>query len=542
MYYGNKILKEYGNFILSLVLAFALSLCFTFKAFAANMSPDYKCCVMGPLEKVDNWSDFKKQLITLKNNGVYAITTDVWWGYVESEGDNKFDWSYYKTYGDTVRAAGLKWIPIISTHECGSNVGDSVNIPLPSWLWEKDTADNMKFKDENGVYNKETLSPWWADTAKQYDELYESFASNFSSYKDIIAKIYLSSGPAGELRFPSYNPSTGWSRGFLQCYTKAAKLDFQNAMKNKYDTISRLNSEWGTSLKSFEQVSPPTDGDNFFVNGYKTTYGNDFLTWYQGVLIKHLSNIAIKAHNRFDPVFGVAIGAKVSGVHWLMNSPNMPHAAEYCTGYYNYSTLLDQFKKSNLDLTFTCLEKEDSNPYNYPYSAPKSLVINIANLAREKGIKYFGENASDIYNNKKAYENCAEMLFNYDFSGFTLLRLKNIVNYDGTPNAEMDHFADILAIKPVPVTFTVNNVNLESDENLYLTGSRWEMANWSTEFYPLQFKNNNGSYTITTHLAEGHNYEFKAIKKNNNGNVIWQGSYNQFYNVPKGGDSYTWSW
>ncbi len=86
---------------------------------------------------MDNWSDFKKQLITLKNNGVYAITTDVWWGYVESEGDNKFDWSYYKTYGDTVRAAGLKWIPIISTHECGSNVGDSVNIPLPSWLWEK---------------------------------------------------------------------------------------------------------------------------------------------------------------------------------------------------------------------------------------------------------------------------------------------------------------------------------------------------------------------------------------------------------------------
>ncbi len=134
------------------------------------------------------------------------------------------------------------------------------------------------------------------------------------------------------------------------------------------------------------------------------------------------------------------------------------------------------------------------------------------------------------------------MLFNYDFSGFTLLRLKNIVNYDGTPTAEMTPFADILAIKPVPITFTVNNVSLASDENLYLTGSRWEMANWSTEFYPLQFKNNNGSYTITTHLAEGHNYEFKAIKKNNNGNVIWQGGYNQFYNVPKGGDSYTWSW
>lgn len=161
MYYNNKVLRKYRVFILSLVLALTLSLCFKNKTFAANVNQDYKCYVMGPLEKVDNWNDFKKQLITLKNNGVDAITTDVWWGgYVESEGgDNKFDWSYYKTYGgDTVRAAGLKWIPIISTHECGSNVGDSVNIPLPSWLWQKDTADKMQFKDENGVYNKETLS------------------------------------------------------------------------------------------------------------------------------------------------------------------------------------------------------------------------------------------------------------------------------------------------------------------------------------------------------------------------------------------------
>ncbi len=143
---------------------------------------------------------------------------------------------------------------------------------------------------------------------------------------------------------------------------------------------------------------------------------------------------------------------------------------------------------------------------------------------------------------KKAYENCAEMLFNYDFSGFTLLRLKNIVNYDGTSTAEMTPFADILAIKPVPITFTVNNVNLARDENLYLTGSRWEMANWTTGFYPLQFKNNNGSYTITTYLGEGSNYQFKAIKKNSNGNIIWQSNYNQCYTVPKGGGFYTWSW
>lgn len=546
MSYVNKPLKRCGSFVLSLVLAFTLMLSFTLKTSAASIQSDYKSFVMAPLEKITDWNAFKNQLITLKNNGVYALTTDVWWGDVEGTGDNQFDWSYYKTYADTVRAAGLKWVPIISTHQCGGNVGDNVNIPLPSWLWTKDTAENMQFKDENGNYNKETLSPWWFGTAQQYDELYASFASNFSSYTDIIAKVYLSGGPAGELRFPSYNPSLGWTypgRGSLQCYTTAAKADFQNAMQTKYGTISAVNSAWGTSLTSFTQITPPTDGDNFFINGYKTTYGNDFLTWYQGVLAKHLSNIAVKAHNRFDSVFGVRIGAKIAGIHWQMNNPSMPHAAEYGAGYYNYSTLLDQFKTSNLDLTFTCLEMDDSNAYVYPYySAPKSLVINVANLATSKGIKHFGENALAISNNYQAYQNTAEMLFNYNFSGFTLLRFANLVNGDGSATSEMAPFADTLVMKPVPVTFTVNNVSLGSGENLYLTGSRWELANWTTGFYPSQLNYSSGSHTETTYLGEGRNYQFKAIKKDGSGNVIWEGGNNKSYTVPIGGGSYTWSW
>lgn len=540
----DKVLKRFGSFVLTFIFTFSLALSFTVKTFASTIQADYKSFVMAPLEKITDWNAFKNQLITLKNNGVYALTTDVWWGDVESAGDNQFDWSYYKTYADIVRASGLKWVPIMSTHKCGGNVGDNINIPLPSWLWSKDTAENMEFKDEKGNYDKESLSPWWSGTDQQYDELYSSFASNFSSYSDIITKIYLSGGPAGELRFPSYNPSLGWSypgRGSLQCYSTAAKADFQNAMQAKYGTISALNSAWGTSLTGFTQITPPTDGDNFFTNGIHTTYGNDFLTWYQSMLTKHLSNITSEAHNRFDSVFGVRIGAKIAGVHWLMNSPAMPHAAEYGAGYYNYSTLLDQFKTSNVDLTFTCLEMDDSNAYVYPcYSAPKSLVINVANLATSKGIKHFGENALSISNNNQAYQNAAEMVYNYNFSGFTLLRLANLVNSDGSATSEMGPFADALAMKPVPVTFTVNNVSLNSGQNLYLTGSRWEMANWSTGFYPSQLANSNGNYSTTMYLGEGHNYQFKAIKKDSSGNVIWEDGNNQYYNVPTGGGTYTW--
>ena len=544
MSYISKSLKRYGSFALSLVLALNLMLSFSFETYASTIQSDYKSYVMAPLGKVTDWDAFKNQLITIKNNGVYALTTDVWWGDVESKGDNQFDWSYYKTYADTVRAAGLKWVPIMSTHECGSAVGnDDGKIPLPSWLWNKDTAENMQFKDEEGKYGKEALSPWWSGTDKQYNELYASFAANFSSYKDIIAKVYLSGGPSGELRFPSYNKWTYPRRGFLQCYSTTAKTDFQNTMKTKYGDISAVNSAWGTSLTRFTQIMPPTDGDNFFKKGYKSTYGKDFLTWYQSVLAKHLSNITDIAHNRFDSVLGVRIGAKIAGIHWLMNSPTMPHAAEYCAGYYNYSNLLDQFKTSNVDLTFTCLEMDDSNAYNSQcYSSPKSLVINVANLATSKGIRHFGENAISISNNNQAYQNIAEMLFNYNFSGFTLLRFADVVNSNGTATSEMAPFADALVMKPVPVAFTVNNAKPVSGQNVYLSGSKWELSNWTKGVYPLPLTNRNGRYTGTTYLGEGRTYQFKAIMKDGSENTTWEGGNNQSYTVPTGGGSYTWSW
>ena len=536
---AKKSLKKCFSFVLSVLIVFSLSFSPVSRLEAASIQPEYKSYVMAPLEKITDWNAFKNQLITLKNNGVYAITTDVWWGDVESRGDNQFDWSYYKTYADTVRASGLKWVPIISTHQCGGNVGDNVNIPIPAWLWSKDTADNTQFKDEAGNWDKETLSPWWSGTAQQYNELYASFATNFSSYKDIIAKIYLSGGPAGELRFPSYNSAFGWSypsRGSLQAYTNVAKSDFRNAMKLKYTNITNLNSAWGTSLASFDSINPPSDGDNFFINGYKSKYGQDFLTWYQSVLTRHLSSMASLAHSNFDSTFGIRIGAKIAGIHWLMNSPSMPHAAEYSAGYYNYSTILDAFKSADLDLTFTCLEMDDSNAYTSPYySAPKSLVINVANLATSKGIKHFGENALAISNNNQAYQNTAEMLYNYNFSGFTLLRLANLVNTNGSPTSEMDGFRNALSLKPVPVKITVNNANTSYGQNVFITGSGWELANWTTGVYPFPLTYTNGSWAGTVYLGEGRNYQFKAIKKDANSNIVWENGNNKSYTVPTGG-------
>ncbi|MFN0220632.1 MULTISPECIES: family 14 glycosylhydrolase [Paenibacillus] len=514
---------------------------------ASSINSDYKTYVMAPLTKITDWNAFRNQLVTLKNNNVYALTTDVWWGDVEKAGDNVFDWSYYKTYADTVRAAGLKWVPILSTHQCGGNVGDDCDIKLPDWLWSKGTQDQLAIRSESGYYNKETLSPWWSGTATQYDELYASFASNFSGYKDVIAKIYLSGGPAGELRYPSYNTADGWSypgRGKLQAYTESAKTDFRTAMQTKYGTIGALNTAWGTSLASFSAVNPPSDGDNFFTSGYNSTYGKDFLTWYQSVLEKHVKAIGAKAHSRFDSVFGVPVGAKVSGVHWQMNSPTMPHSAEYGAGYYNYSTLLDAFKSANLDLTFTCLEMTDAQANTAPYySAPKSLVIQVANLANQKGIRLNGENALAI-GDASQYQNLAEMLFNYNFSGFTLLRMSSLVNASGDATSLMSSFRDAIAMTPVPVTFIVKGAPAASGDTVYVTGSRWEMGSWTTGVYPLKLTYNSSTadWRGTAYIGSGRNYEFKALIKNSAGTATWEPGANNTLTAPAAASNYTITW
>ncbi|MFC0211450.1 family 14 glycosylhydrolase [Paenibacillus chartarius] len=441
MIYRQSQLKQAAALLLSILLVVSMFLNAPNKSNAA-VAGDFKAAVMGPLSQVTDWNAFKSQLQTLKANNVYAITQDVWWGTVEGAGDNQFDWSYYRQYASVVKEAGLKWIPILSTHKCGDNPGDACFIEIPSWIWSKGTADEMKLKSETGYINSEAVSPLWSGIGQQYKELYTAFAQAFADYKSIIPKIYLSGGPSGELRFPSYYKPAGWSypsRGHFQVYSEHAKQAFRSAMTAKYGSLQGINSAWGTSLTSVSQISPPTDGDGFYTSGgYNSAYGKDFLSWYQSVLENHLGVIAQAAHESFDPVFGVPIGAKISGVHWQMANPSMPHSAEHAAGYYDYNRLIQKFKDSGLDLTFTCLEMYDAGGAPN-YNLPSTLVDQVSSIANSKGVRLNGENALPT-GGSGGFGKIEEKLTRFGYSGFTLLRIENVVNADGSPTGEMANF------------------------------------------------------------------------------------------------------
>lgn len=142
-------IKKFASLIvlLSFVIAFILGP--TNSQAAVNgqsFNSNYKTYLMAPLKKVTEfttWEAFENDLRKAKQNGFYAVTVDFWWGDMEKNGDQQFDFSYAQRFAQAARNAGIKMVPIISTHQCGGNVGDDCNTPLPSWIWNTKTDDSL---------------------------------------------------------------------------------------------------------------------------------------------------------------------------------------------------------------------------------------------------------------------------------------------------------------------------------------------------------------------------------------------------------------
>jgi hypothetical protein len=263
--------------------------------------PFLKQYVMGPLEIVQDWQSFESQLRTLKQLGVDGITTDVWWGLVERE-RGKFDWSYYRRYAQAVRSVGLRWVPIFSFHKAGGNVGDTVDIPIPNWVWQLEA--DMAFVGSDGTANREYISFWVKGAYDLYHSVMQSFANHFLDYQQIIDKVYVGAGPAGELRYPSYQLSNGWQYpefGKFQIHSERAKRSFRNFVLQKYGDLLSINRTYGWHLPTIEALGPPRHEHYFLHHEVRTPYGRDVLEWQQFVLEEHAFELLSRARRVFLP-------------------------------------------------------------------------------------------------------------------------------------------------------------------------------------------------------------------------------------------------
>lgn len=424
------------------------------------------------------WQRFDEQLATVKALGAQAVSTDVWWGLIEKT-ERRYDWRYYDKLRDHIKRAGLKWVPIISLHQCGGNVGDNVYVPLPGWIWTKlvkkiasGNVSALKYVSEQGNACHEVVSAWATDLVlDDYIALFKTFLEHYAADASLIVEINISLGPAGELRFPSYNShdkGTDYpSRGALQCYSELAVKSFQDWVFGKYKDWDGVRKAWGKVVN----IEPPRDCRAFFANRVHidTQYGRDLFDWYSESLIAHGRKVLTAALEVFaaegSAFAGIDIGAKVPGVHWFLGywyqgkRVIYQRLAELAAGVIRtsdaadwetdekgrgYRPIVALFKElgqlkpgTRVVLHFTCLEMPDPQKNFGINSLAHSLVMWVGNEARKQGVPLKGENALNYtITSHNAWEliRSALRLPNNDgpYEGLTVLRMTDVVNNNVT--------------------------------------------------------------------------------------------------------------
>jgi len=425
--------------------------------------------VMAPLEVSDYWA-FENQLATAKSEGASAVSVDVWWGKVEGAGDQQFDWGYYDDLFGRITNAGLDIVPIMSFHQCGGNVGDTCNIPIPGWIWSHFgvPGSDLRYKSEQGNESWETVS-LWADhlVVDEYREFMNAFENRYGYLAGDIDEINISMGPAGELRYPSYNShdsNTGYpTRGAFQSYSAPAVDAFQDWAISKYGSLNGVNNAWGFGLTSKEDIQPPSNAQWFVDSGdqFNLQYGRDFTRWYHESLKQHGYNMMDTALAAFDGNFAnIELGFKIPGVHWKMAATdNTRRSAEIAAGLipsdldlssdstgHGYESIMEvpaayQYLSRGVVLHFTCLEM-DNDPYGAGQSLAQDLVFWVSREAERQGVPIKGENAlAGGATTDSGWDNI-ENAFNWaSYSGLTVLRIGQVTT-GGTGQYRFSRFID----------------------------------------------------------------------------------------------------
>ncbi|KAE8076168.1 hypothetical protein FH972_014833 [Carpinus fangiana] len=380
--------------------------------------------VMMPLDSVamDNTVNQSKatsaRLQKLKSAGVEGVMMDVWWGLVERDAPRAYNWGGYAELIEMAKRHGLKVQAVMSFHQCGGNVGDSVTIPLPKWAVEEiDKDQNLAYTDQWERKNYEyvslgcdTLPVLQGRTPVQcYADFMHAFRDNFKHLLgDTIVEIQVGMGPAGELRYPSYPEQNGtWKFpgiGAFQCYDK----NMLGSLKAAAEASGK--PEWGsTGPTDAGQYNDWPEDTRFFrrEGGWNSTYGEFFLSWYSQMLIDHGERILASAKSIFENK-GVKISVKVAGIHWHYGTRS--HAPELTAGYYNtrfrdgYLPIAKMLARHDAILNFTCIEMRDheQQPEN-ARCAPEKLVRQVALATQKAQVPLAGENALPRYD-ELAYE------------------------------------------------------------------------------------------------------------------------------------------
>ncbi|KAJ6820298.1 beta-amylase [Iris pallida] len=381
----------------------------------ANYVPVYVMLPLGVVNAdnvLENLEALRTQLKQLRAADVDGVKVDVWWGIIEGNDPEIYDWRAYRSLFQMIQEEDLKLQAVMSFHQCGDNVGDNVTIPLPKWVRDIGaTNPDIYYTNKRGSRYEGSLSRGLdLETLfhgrmglQLYRDFMKSFRDNMSDFLDsgMITEIEVGIGQCGELRYPSCPQNQGWvfpGIGEFQCYDKYLQEEFKVSAK------AAGHPDWDLPDDAGEYNDTPSDTKFFGADGtYLTEKGKLFLAWYSYTLFEHVDCI-IDTTNAVFRGCKLKLAVKVSGIHWWYRDDS--HAAELTAGYYNvkdhdgYRILARMLSRHNCTLNFTCVEMRNSEQSEEAKSAPEQLVQQVFSDAWRENIEVGYESALNRYDQK----------------------------------------------------------------------------------------------------------------------------------------------
>jgi len=404
--------------------------------------------------------DLKRQLTAAKRAGIKGVMADVWWGLCEPKPE-EYRFGGALELCNLLKSLGLELQAVMSFHQCGGNVGDSVSFPLPAWCLEKAKANGLLYKSKWGVTSEDCLSlsadrqqifPTGSGGMRTALQCYQDFMAAFlkamgTHVASTICELQVGMGPCGELRYPSYLMSNGWNWpgvGIVMSYDKGM--------------IQMLRDETGMTEppKSLpeDQNAMPDDIPIFKASKmeFRSGASKAFLEWYSALLVRHGQSVlkqataAIQKAGGAYPADKFCLSVKVSGLHWHVTHPS--RATEACAGYNcctsesadAYMAIAKMLADASTEagrpvlFNFTCMEMTNDSNGGVPkaLSAPEDLIGQVRKACIYHNVPMAGENALefDIATGDWAFKQMQKQIRSFSpgndaMHGLTLLRLSD---------------------------------------------------------------------------------------------------------------------
>ncbi|MBC7328508.1 beta-galactosidase [bacterium] len=237
----------------------------------------------------------ESQAVLFKALGVTSVESYVTWESVEPEKD-KWNWERWDKQVEILQKYGLKWVPFLI-------VGPAY--ATPKWFRESKEHVGAVCLEHNIESKIESI--WNPNLPKWIERFIAAFAERYGKMGVIESVLLGISGDYGEAIFPVWGggwtfqiPGVYHTHPGYWCGDPYARKSFREAMKRKYGTIEKLNSAWGTSFDSFDDVefpplkvrggiredAPTPPGEFEAKDAQSRRRWLDFVSWYRGEMTK----------------------------------------------------------------------------------------------------------------------------------------------------------------------------------------------------------------------------------------------------------------